>query len=116
MDSQTKTALIIGGTVLAAAGVAGSIYFMSKPSPPSSSSSSSVPSSSSSAGIIDDNPEQTSKALDLIRKSEAQREDVGLGEFGGGKRRRKTRRNMHGLKLLKKKSKGVRRSHRRAHK
>lgn len=116
MDSQTKTALIIGGTVLAAAGVAGSIYFMSKPSPPSSSASSSAPSPTSSAGTFtDDNPAQTSDALKLIEKSKAERADTSLGVFGG-KRRRKTRRNVHGLKLLKKKSKGVRRSHRRAHK
>lgn len=105
MDSTTKTGLIIGGSVLGLAALVGTVYFMSSSgkstpaevqSPPDSRSSSFASTDSLGWGA------ESSSGQPLIAKDLYAR---------GGKRRRKTRRNVHRLKLSKKKTKRVRRSH-----
>jgi hypothetical protein len=104
MNSSNEAALLSIGALLLFVGVGSGIYFFS---------SNNSTSSTSSGTFIDDNPAQTAQALDIIGRRSS---DVDLGAWGGGKRGRKTRRNMHRLKLVKKKTKGVGRSHRRSHK
>lgn len=89
MNSSNEAALLSIGALLLFVGVGSGIYFFS---------------SNNSAGASNtDEPEEIDDTV------------LNLAEWGG-KRGRKTRRNMHGLKLVKKKTKRVGRSHRRSHK
>ena len=105
MDSTTKTGLIIGGSVLGVAARVGGVYFMSSSRKSDLSEIESPPQSRTSSFASDGSlgwGEESSSAAPYIAKDLYDR---------GGKRRRKTSRNVHRLKLSKKKTKRVRRSH-----
>ena len=114
MDSTTKIALGIGGSVLAVSALVGGLYYMNKSSGSGSSDSDSYsPPASRSSSMS-----STYSLGSSLGSGWEDSDDSGAATnlFAHGGRRRKTRRNVHRLKLSKKKSKGVRRSHRRAHK
>ena len=115
MDTQTKIGLAIGGCILLMGAIGGAVYVVN--SEKSAYASPSVTSSSINSDVRPSIPYSALSTSDIAdeaaRRATAPPETLGVF---GGKRRRKTRRNVHRLKLLKKKSKGVRRSHRRAHK
>lgn len=92
--------------MLGLAALVGTVYFMSSPSKSSSPAEvESPPDSRSSSFASTDSlgwgPESSSGQAVVAKDLYAR----------GGKRRRKTRRNVHRLKLTKKQSKRIRRSH-----